>query len=185
MWKLADNRVSFVTIDPEYLDWLRQFETRIYMEHPGHRPRPFMGVLVCHEDIHYVIPMSSRKEKYLKMRPRADMVKIEGGELGVLNLNEAFPVPDWCIHPIDIASLIHSENLADQRYGRMLNKQYRQLRKKETREEILCKFKALYDSYMDGSIRWNQKKVCCSFPKLEKVYRNYGKNRMRYVPAGA
>ena len=54
--------------------------------------RPFIGILMTHDDIEYVIPLTSLKDKHKNMKKTMDFHKINGGKWGAINFNHMFPV---------------------------------------------------------------------------------------------
>ena len=54
--------------------------------------RPFIGILMTHDDIEYVIPLTSPKDKHKNMKNTMDFHKINGGKWGAINFNNMFPV---------------------------------------------------------------------------------------------
>ena len=53
--------------------------------------RPFIGILMTHDDIEYVIPLTSPKDKHKNMKNTMDFHKINGGKWGAINFNHMFP----------------------------------------------------------------------------------------------
>lgn len=67
MWRFKNKRVQFIQIDVAYTDYLRKhIDLRIPAEHRESvsEMRPFIGILMTHDDIEYVIPLTSPKDKH-------------------------------------------------------------------------------------------------------------------------
>ena len=96
MWSLNNNRIKLVEISKEYTSFLRaKVYSKIPQEHKNSSfHKPFIGILISNNDIKYVIPLSSPKEKHTKMHNTIDFHKIDGGKYGAINFNNMFPVPD-------------------------------------------------------------------------------------------
>lgn len=57
-----------VKVDYKYCDYLRQFDKRVAYNKDRKELRPFVGVLFEINDIEYFAPLTSPKEKHLKMK---------------------------------------------------------------------------------------------------------------------
>lgn len=96
-------KLKFYTIDAQYTDYLRTFDSKVPMEHAGQRHRPYIGiVLEIHQSLFFA-PMSSPKKKHLTMHS-LDIYKIQDGKLGIINFNNMIPVVEGCYQLLDIAN---------------------------------------------------------------------------------
>ena len=96
--------------------------------------RPCIGILMTHDDIEYVIPLTSRKEKHKNMKNTMDFHKINGGKRGAINFNNMFPV----LHGLSVYKIIKpwkDENT----YSNLLINQISWLNKTENKEMVLKK----------------------------------------------
>jgi protein AbiQ len=97
-----------------YLDYLRQFD-RLVSEDPTQN-RKFVGIILEVNGHSYCAPLSSPKPKHQSISDKApDVVKIDEGRLGIINLNNMIPILPSAIIPIDIA------NVPDQQYCEFAN----------------------------------------------------------------
>ena len=73
-------------VDDDYIEYLRQFDSRVYDNKNG--TRPYVGVALTVEGMEYYIPMSSPKPKHDGMKNSIDFMKMADGQrkMGVLNL---------------------------------------------------------------------------------------------------
>lgn len=95
MWWFKNKRVQFIQIDVAYTDNLRKnIDFRVHTEHREveSEMRPFIGILMTHDDIEYVIPLTSRKDRHKNMKNTMGFHKINGGKWGAINFNNMFPV---------------------------------------------------------------------------------------------
>lgn len=95
IWWFKNKRVQFIQIDVAYTDYLRKnIDFRVPTEHREveSEMRPCIGILMTHDDIEYVIPLTSPKEKHKNMKNTMDFHKINGGKWGAINFNNMFPV---------------------------------------------------------------------------------------------
>ena len=86
------NLLKLYYITDTYIDYLRKFDKNIYYN--KNHTRPYIGVVYTFNNRNYFVPLSSPKEKHLKMNPKQiDIYKIKNGELGIININNMIPVP--------------------------------------------------------------------------------------------
>lgn len=114
-------------------------------------------------------PLSSPKEKHLKMNDKIDFLKIDKGKLGAINFNNMVPVFEKNIINIKL----NSKN----KYDRLLMNQLKWIN--ENREKIYKKSMDLYIRYINDNL---DKKIidrCCNFKLLELKCQEYNKNNVK------
>lgn len=158
-------RLNLYTVDSEYFDFLRKFEPRVpfVKEH-----RPFLGIVLKVNYKNYFAPLCSPKEKHKAMHKQRDLIKIDDGKLGVINLNNMIPIPESrCIR-------LELKNMGDTKYQILLNKQL--IWCNQNSEEIIATAEKLYESicYFDEENSM-LKGRCCNFRLLEKKCIEYMK----------
>lgn len=158
-------RLNFYTVDSEYFDFLRRFEPRVpfVKEH-----RPFLGIVLKVNYKNYFAPLGSPKEKHKLMNRQRDLIKIDDGKLGVINLNNMIPIPESrCIK-------LNLDEMGDEQYRILLRKQL--IWCNDNSKEIIEKAEKLYESicYFDrpDSMLKNR---CCDFRLLERKCIEYMK----------
>ncbi|MBE5393811.1 type III toxin-antitoxin system ToxN/AbiQ family toxin [Brevibacillus agri] len=156
--------IKICGVQSAYLDYLRQFD-KLVSEDPTQR-RKFVGIILEVNDHSYCAPLSSPKPKHQRISDKApDVVKIDDGKLGVINLNNMIPILPSAIIPIDIASE------SDPQYRQLLTKQMLFIRANE--EFIKKKAKRLYQIIKSKK----QPKLndrCCDFLLLEQMTMRFG-----------
>ena len=66
-------------ISEEYIDYLRQFDTRV--AYNKNKTRLYVGAVYSHEGSHYFVPLHSPKAKHKNIKDRAiDIYKINNRE---------------------------------------------------------------------------------------------------------
>ncbi len=85
---------KIVKLDYKYCDYLREFDYRVAYNKGVKELRPYIGVLFKVNSMMYFAPLSSPKEKHKSMHNSIDLIKINNGEYGVINLNNMLPVLD-------------------------------------------------------------------------------------------
>lgn len=150
------------TIDEGYLEQLKEIEPKVPCEHDDKNQRPFIGIIITSNNVRYIIPMTSPKEKHRHMRNAADFIKIADGELGALNLNNMIPVIDNSFFLLDM-------NNQDSHYRALLLKQLEWINQTENREIINRKSISLIEKHKSGKLKRNIRQRCCNFSLLEEI----------------
>ena len=158
------NKIYICSINNAYLDYLREFDAKV-SEDKTHK-RKFVGVLLEINEKKYYAPLSSPKPKHIAISDKApDIFKIDGGRLGVINLNNMIPVPDAAIIRLDI------ENEPDEKYKNLLRNQAKIIH--SNNDNIKKKAKRLYSIVNSGS-QPNLNSRCCTYKLLESKCLEYG-----------
>lgn len=117
--------------------------------------RKYIGILLKINEINYIAPLSSYKDKHAKMKDEIDFIKI--GTKAVINLNNMFPVL------FDEISKVMIEDETDFNYKQLLRNEYDLCVPKF--KKIIRNAKVLYNQV----VKYNMpiRKRCCDFKKLE------------------
>lgn len=106
------------------------------------------------------------------MKNQVDFIKIDGGSLGVINLNNMVPVPDDALlkvsmnnHEGDSKAVIASKAL--------LRKQLTWCNKTINKDMLLNRSAKLRSIIVTGSAPAHIKARCCDFEALERFYMEY------------
>ncbi len=158
-------KLQLYYIKKEYIDYLRKFDSKV--PYNKKETRPYVGVVLCYNNINYFAPLSSPKPKHLKMNENAlDIFKIKNGELGIVNINNMIPTPKECL----IEVLPH---VKDSKYKLLLQNQLMYLNNNKRR--LYKKVIVFYKRYMKGYLSKNILDRCCNFTLLEEKCINYDK----------
>lgn len=169
-------------IDLDYIKALNAVDNKVQYDSTGnYNNKPYIGVLFRMKSMDYVVPLSSPKPKHLTMRNQADFFKIDGGNLGVININNMIPVRNQfnIIKLKDIDALLNSTDPRDVRYGNLLNNQLAFINQVQNRNSIRTKAETLYEKYIDNSLIPRIKDRCVNFPELEKELNIYLTNKTK------
>ena len=166
-------KLKIVYLDNDYCDYLRMFDSRVPYNMKGSQ-RPFVGVLLKVGKCLYFAPLSSPRPKHLKLFDNIDLLKIEGGKLGVINFNNMVPVYDQNIKYID-TNQVNNLTKEQRAYLMLLNDQLHWLRRHEHR--LFRKSKFLYDSYMKKTLNKQVIQRCCDFSLLEEKCKEYNSDK--------
>ena len=148
-------------VEDAYIQQLRSIDSRVPFNKQA--TRPYVGIVLTIGKHHYFAPLSSPKEKFLKMKPQVDFHKIQNGTLGVLNLNNMIPVLTQYLIPIDL------ENTGDSLYQNLLNKQLEILKvdKRVIQEKAQKLYQLICDSTVQNNYMTKLKSRCVDFKRLE------------------
>ena len=71
-----NKKFNLYYIKEEYIEYLRKFDSRV--AYNKNQTRPYVGIVCIYKGQKYFVPMSSPKEKHLKLNPNlADIYKID------------------------------------------------------------------------------------------------------------
>lgn len=166
---------KLVTVKSKYCDYLRKYDYRVSFNAKEKELRPFVGVLFEIDNMKYFAPLSSPKEKHLKMKNTVDFYKIDGGKLGAINFNNMIPIPETEYEYIDtnVPCLTNTEK----KYQEMLKDQLRWLNRDG--KGLKIKAKTLYMKSMNNELPKKIIDRCCNFLMLERKCIEY--NRVKAI----
>lgn len=152
-------------VDINYCNYLHYYEPKIpYIENEKEN-RPFIGVVLNVNGKNFFAPLTSPKKKHLVMKDMQDFLKIDGGNLGGINLNNMMPIPKRYLQKIDLY------NLTDIKYKNMLRKQIKWINQNQLR--INNRAKNLYYLILNGHTTKELLNRCCDFKLLERKCSEY------------
>lgn len=153
-----------VKVDYRYCDYLRKFDNKVPYNAGSKELRPFIGVLFIVNGCEYFAPLSSPKIKHLQMKNNIDLIKIDGGKLGVINFNNMIPVKSNNYELFDLNSIPTTD--AELKRQNLLKSQLLWLNRNI--KSVKCKATKLYDKYKNNKLNDNVRKRCCDFILLEE-----------------
>ena len=107
--------IKFYVLKEKYIDYLRIADTRVQKNKK--EGRPYIGIVYKIEGFDYFSPLSSPKDKHMRMKSRIDFIKIDNGNLGIINLNNSVPVNKDQLKLLDINSLKNSLKVEEKKYA--------------------------------------------------------------------
>ena len=162
-------RLKFYEVDLDYLEYIKAFELKILDSSDSKSSRKFIGIVLRIDNLDYIVPLTSPKEKHKKMKNNIDFIKIDKGVLGAINFNNMFPVPEESCFEKDISLE------EDYKYKNLLINQISWCNENTNKEKIYRTAERLYKEITlkkENSRFW---KRCCNFSLLEKVAKEYKK----------
>lgn len=150
--------MDFYQIDEKYYQLLAKQDRKLeYLK----ENRPFIGKVIKKNSLSYYAPLSSPKRKHRYLKENIDLLKIQRGKLGVINLNNMIPVPKGYQRKFTLSSI------KDEKYRRLLwlQKQWMEshcylIQKKAT---------LLYEQTKKKTLDKRIEKRCCNFLQLEEM----------------
>mgnify|MGYP003366740021 CR=1 FL=1 len=170
--KRVYNKFKIVKVDSKYCDYLRQFDNKVPYNAFSKELRPFLGILFIVNDVEYFVPLSSPKEKHKTLKNTLDLLKIDNGNLGVINFNNMIPVKNDNYTDYDLS--LQNKNKSELQRNILLRKQLRWITKQH--KSVMDKSYILYKLYKKNKLHKNIKNRCCNFPLLEKKCSEYNEN---------
>ncbi|MCH5166230.1 MAG: type III toxin-antitoxin system ToxN/AbiQ family toxin [Clostridiales bacterium] len=157
--------IALYEIDPEYIDYLSQFEERLFKNKKISQSftRKYVGVVLSINGFDYFAPLSSFKPKHKRLCETVDFLKI--GTYAVINLNNMLPAP------ISLCTKVIIDAIQDERYKSLVRAEYRIIRQKSAL--ILANAKSVYDHKIlnDGKSKLSRR--CNDFRLLEEKCKDY------------
>ncbi|MGN0738730.1 MAG: type III toxin-antitoxin system ToxN/AbiQ family toxin [Treponema sp.] len=189
MFSLKDN-LKFININQDYLKYLYSFCSEVYYKPTGYETKPYIGILVQENNVEYVIPLSSAKEKH-KTWKNVDVdrflifencEKTENGSkdiyvknadgsfkhiLSVMDLKKMIPIKAGLYTEVQLNPSENDSN-AEKKYKVLLNIEY--LFCLKIKDSVIQKASRLYEKQMNtGRVI----PFCCNFKLLEEKCKEY------------
>lgn len=165
---MRDN-FKIVVIESVYCDYLRQFDNRVSYNAGIKKLRPYVGVLFSVKDHEYFAPLSSPKPKHKTLKNTLDLIKIDNGKLGVININNMIPVHKSLYNEYDLS--LKNCPVIDKPRRILLRKQLRWLN--GNKDDINLKCVLLYKRRIKDNLPRNVIDRCCDYELLEKKCKEY------------
>lgn len=166
--------LKIYNIDNKYIDFLKQFESNIdynIKEDDGRR-RPYIGIVLDMKNFLYFAPLKSPKKKFnLSMKSHVDIVLIENGEKGIINLNDMIPIAKENKEKllVEVKYIIEKQDEENEiKYKNLIQDQINWCNKKDNKRMIYKKAKRVYELFDKLPNNNKLKQRCCNFKYLEK-----------------
>ena len=158
-------RFSFYRVSADYCDFLRKVDPCVPYTGDQKSMRPFVGIVLSVNHFQYYVPLTSPKPKHLHMKNQMDFLKIKGGEWGAINFNNMIPVPQSCLHKVEL-KILETDSKPEKDYKNLLSNQLSWCN--SHRDIILHQVGKLYAAVTEGSARKTLADRCCSFLRVEQ-----------------
>ena len=162
---------KLVKISYKYCDYLRKYDDKVPYNAGVKELRPFIGILFTVKTCEYFAPLSSPKVKHLSMKNNIDLIKIDNGNLGVINFNNMIPVNEKNYEVFDLNKKANTTSELKRQI--LLKSQLRWLN--NNNKFVKSKAIKLYDLYTNNRLPERISERCCNFKLLEEKCREYNK----------
>ncbi|MFJ5350412.1 type III toxin-antitoxin system ToxN/AbiQ family toxin [Pectobacterium parvum] len=157
-------------VSDRYISYLKGLDTKVPDNYNG--KRPYVGVLIFVDDVKYLAPLTSPKEKHERMKDNdVTLFKLyDAGEagrgLGIINLNNMIPVieEEITLLDLDAQSVDYKSLLQKQIEYIRKNKELIQLRAKKLRQLVI------------NNRHTKAVAISCNFQLLEENYKSFNQN---------
>ena len=170
------------SVSDEYIEYLRYVFPNVYSNKETTRihTRKYVGTIVCLENYHYYIPMSSPKESDYQIAGGKKVIKksivpimrivVKNSKglkelKGTLRISHMIPVPPSELQLYDI------ENEQDSTYKDLVQNEIIFIRKNQ--EKILANAKLLYKQKAENDLSAGYVKAALEYKALEKICRDF------------
>lgn len=168
--KMQQQKLSFYLIETAYCDYLRNTDQRVPYNMNQKAKRPFVGIILVVNNISYYAPLSSPKPKHINMCNQIDLIKINNGLNGVINLNNMIPVHKNSVTKVNLKP-DPNDTPDDTKYKTLLRNQLTWCNKNNA--DIVKQAQKLYNMISSGK-GWAQLTArCCDFVKCEDALKQY------------
>lgn len=129
--------------------------------------RPYVGVVFKFANFQYFVPMESPKSDHEKLKAGKHILKLKGGEYGLLGFNNMIPVHKDALIEFDI----NAEE--DRKYRDLLKHQAEMCNRMKA--DIINRAQATYFDVTTGKNKFLIS-ISCDFKNLERACRFYNKD---------
>lgn len=151
-----------------YIRYLSSIDNKV--QYNKRARRPYVGIVLHVDNYQYFVPLESPKPNHINVKSGKHLLKLDGGNLGIMGFNNMIPV--------HISALIHFniEKEDDERYIELLKRQVRWIN--NNKDKVSEHAQKTYNEivFKDNSF---MKTICCDFKKLENACDRYNPNFRR------
>lgn len=152
--------IKIYEIKTEYIKYLSQYQKHIFYDEGS---RKYIGILLNINGFRYFAPLSSFKQKHLKMPLSVDLIKIK--DYAVININNMIPVPNGQYMLVDV------NGIKDPHYKYLLQAEIREINRQKNR--IFKNAEIVYNHKLRNGNTTPLSKRTNDFILLEKKCRQY------------
>ena len=160
-------------LDEKYYNFLVQYDSRImYNKNAPLGSRPYVGIVLDINNYKYFAPLTSPKFKQNKQKNNhsIDMILIDNGKYGAINLNNMIPAK-LCFLKIKKYDILPNDTFKEKQYKLLLANQIQWCNILKNKILINTNAKRIYKIKNDNSIQNKNvlklKERCCDFKLLE------------------
>lgn len=152
-------------ITDHYVRYLNGTDSRV--QYNKNAKRPYVGVVFTFGKFKYFVPMESPRPNHAKIKAGKHIMKLDGGNYGLLGFNNMIPVPDEALIEYDISKE------PDDKYRNLLQRQITICNR--SKASILFHAQQTYFDVVSGDNKFLAS-ISCDFKKLERACKRYDPN---------
>ena len=164
--KIKLGKLNFYIVEDKYVEYLSKFDKHI--AYNKNQKRPYIGVVISVGEYYYFAPLFSPKPKHKLYKDNLTFFKVLNKKnkenLGIIRFSDMIPVPEKCIHLLDLKNKSYC-------YKRLLSEQYSYINIPINKQKIIEKAERHYNIVVSE----NKSKVAkfyielsCNFKILEE-----------------
>lgn len=151
-------KFKLYTIDDHYIKYLKMYDNKVSHNYDHNvNKKPYVGIVYEDKDNHkYFAPLSSPKERHKTMSDfMIDCIKLDGGELGVINLNNIIPVNDTFLTKVNIPpkNERHVLTKEEQKYLKLLDNQLEEINSPIISQKIQYNCKRIFNHQVSDRVK--------------------------------
>lgn len=166
-WRIME-KLKLYRVKNRYINYLSSQDDKV--QHNKNAKRPYVGIVLRVDNYQYFVPLESPKPNHVNVKSGKHLLKIDGGNLGIMGFNNMIPVHNSALISFDI----NSEE--DEAYIELLKRQVRWINK--NKEKVLGHAQKTYNEVVVKNNSF-MKGICCDFKKLERACNRYNPNFKR------
>jgi len=152
-------------VDDKYIRYLNGKDNRV--QYNKDAKRPYVGVVFTFAGYQYFVPMESPKPNHASIKPGKHIIKLDGGQYGLLGFNNMIPVHKDALVEYDINA---EKNI---KYKTLLQRQVTVCNR--IRADILNHAQMTYFDVVNEKNKFLVG-ISCDFKKLEQACKKYDPN---------
>ena len=149
-------------IKEKYVRYLNSRDSKVQFN--KNQKRPYVGIVFRFAGYNYFVPMESPKPNHKNIKRGKHIIKLDGGQLGILGFNNMIPVPKEALVEFNFAAE------EDEKYQNLLRQQHRACNK--IKADILDHAQRTYFDVVNNKNEFLVK-ISCDFKKLERACKEY------------
>jgi len=151
-------------VENKYIRYLNSRDDKVQYNKDARRP--YVGIVFKFGNFDYFVPMESPKPNHATIKPGKHLLKLKGGEYGLLGFNNMIPVHKDALIEFNV------NNEKDEKYKRLLQRQIVVCNRMKA--DILNHAQMTYFDVVTGKNKFLIG-ISCDFKKLEKACKSYNK----------
>lgn len=155
-------------IKDKYIHYLKNRDNRV--QDNKDKRRPYVGIVLYVGKYKYFVPMESPKPNHANIKSGNHLLKLDGGQLGLLGFNNMIPVNESALISFNI------DEEEDIKYAELLRRQVSYINKNKS--AVYSRASKTYYNAVKGNNKFLNN-ICCNYKELEKACDRYNPNYIK------